>query len=105
MLDANECECSEAGQDGLVDLTLKFETQRIVEAVGDVNDGDVLSLKLTGVLDVLHCEKPIQGADCIVVRGKARSLHGADINKDGKVDMVDFVILADNWLQSAIVED
>jgi len=48
--DVNDCNCTEEGPDGFLDLTLKFKTQRIVEAIGDVNDGDVWVLTLTGVL-------------------------------------------------------
>jgi hypothetical protein len=100
--DVNDCNCTTAGPDGYTDLTLKFLTQEIVEAIGDVNDGDVLPLALTGVV---FGERPIEGADCIVIRGKAKSLHGADINKDNVVDMADFAIFAQNWLQSSIVDD
>ena len=59
--DANDCNCTEEGPDGFLDLTLKFKTQRIVEAVGDVNDGDVRVLTLTGVLfDPMPFEAPIE---------------------------------------------
>jgi len=106
VLDANDCNCTREGPDGYLDLTLKFKTQEIVEAIGDVNDGDVRVLTLTGVLfDPMPFETPIEGADCIVIRGKAKSLHGADINKDGVVDMADFAIFAQNWLQSSIVDE
>lgn len=104
--DVNDCNCSEEGPDGLLDLTLKFATQAIVEAVGDVNDGDVLELELTGVLyDPIPCETPIEGADCIVIRGKHRAFDNADINRDGVVDGIDFAIIAENWLRSTIVEE
>jgi hypothetical protein len=94
--DANECECSTEGPDGFLDLTLKFETQEIIEAVGDVNDGDVLELPLTGVLSD---ETPIEGADCILIRGRHKPINPADINKDGVVNAADFVIFAQNWLK------
>ncbi len=100
--DSNDCNCTTDGPDGFLDLTLKFETQRIVEAVGDVNDRDVLTLELTGVL---YDETPIEGADCILIRGRHKPINPADINKDGTVDMADFAIFAQNWLQSSIVED
>jgi hypothetical protein len=58
------CECNTIGPDGYLDLTLKFKTQEIVEAIGDVNDGDILPLELTGVS---FDETPIEGADCILV--------------------------------------
>ncbi len=102
VLDANDCNCTTDGPDGFLDLTLKFKTQEIVEVIGEVNDGDVLTLELTGVL---FGETPIEGADCIVVVGKFKPFNKADINKDGMVDTLDFTIIADNWLESTILED
>ncbi|MHC4735896.1 MAG: hypothetical protein ACYTDW_15780, partial [Planctomycetota bacterium] len=84
--DANECECSTEGPDGFPDLKLKFETQRVVEAIGEVDHGDELVLELTGVLSD---ETPIEGSDCVIIRGK---------------HMADFAAFAENWLQSSIVE-
>ena len=104
--DSNDCNCTEEGPDGFLDLTLKFENQRIVEAIGDVNDGDVLTLELTGVLfDPMPFETPIEGADCILIRGRHKPINPADINKDGVVDTVDFAIFSENWLQSSIIDD
>jgi probable HAF family extracellular repeat protein len=103
--DTNDCNCSEAGPDGYLDLTLKFETQEIVEAIGDVNDGDILTLELTGVLfDPIPFETPIVGADCILIRGKHKPFNKADINKDGVVNNIDFALIAENWLESSSVE-
>jgi len=101
-LDSNDCNCTTDGPDGFLDLTLKFKTQEIVEAIGEVNNGDVLTLELTGVL---FGERPIEGLDCILIRGKHKPFNKADINKDGVVNSVDFAIIAENWLQSSIVED
>jgi len=104
--DANDCNCTEEGPDGFLDLTLKFKTQRIVEAIGDVNDGDVLVLELTGVLyDPPPYETPIEGADCVLIRGRHKPINPADINKDGVVNTADFAIFAQNWLQSSIVDE
>jgi len=106
VLDANDCNCTDEGPDGLVDLALKFETQRIVEAIGDVNDGDVRVLELTGVLiDPIPFETPIEGADCILIRGRHKPINPADINKDRVVDMLDFSEIAENWLQTSIVDE
>lgn len=49
-----------SGPDGYLDLTLKFETQEIVEELGAVNDGDVVPLYLTGNL---FGGAPMGGAD------------------------------------------
>ena len=101
--DSNDCNCmTTESPDGFLDLTLKFETQRIVEAIGDVNDGDVLELPLTGVLSD---ETPIEGADCILIRGRHKPINPADINKDGVVNAADFAIFTQNWLQSSIVDE
>lgn len=102
LADANECECTTEGPDGYLDLTLKFKTQEIVEAIGEVNHGEVLPMVLTGVLSD---ETPIEGADCIVIRGKHKPSNKADINKDGVVNSLDFAILAKNWLQSNTIDD
>ncbi len=97
----NDCECSTEGPDGFLDLTLKFEMQRIVEAIGEVNHGDELTLKLTGVLSYgTH----IEGSDCVIIHGRHKPVNKADFNGDGIVDMADFAAFAENWLQSSIVE-
>jgi hypothetical protein len=65
------CECIVEDEDGFDDLTLKFDTQAIVGALGDVNDGDELVLTLTGrLLD----GTPIEGQDCIVIGEKGKDL-------------------------------
>ena len=100
--DANDCECATLGGDGYLDLTLKFMTQDIVATFGEVNHDDVLELQLDGVLSD---ETPVEGADCVVIRGKHKPINKADINKDGVVNMLDVVMVAGNWLECSIVED
>jgi len=67
--EAEVCECTTAGPDGYLDLTLKFNVQEIVTALGEVNDGDELELTLTGVL---NDGKPIEGKDCIIIISKGK---------------------------------
>jgi hypothetical protein len=98
----DECACNEYGPDGWPDLTLKFETQQIVETIGDVNDGDVLPLTLTGVL---RDGTLIEGTDCVVIRGKHKPFNKGDLNKDGLVNVFDFAMMAEDWLQSTLVEE
>jgi hypothetical protein len=69
LVDADECECSTEEPDGYMDLTLKFNTQEIVGAIGLVADGDELVLELTGLL---HDDTPITGADCVIIRAKGQ---------------------------------
>ncbi len=99
LTDPIECECTTNGPDGYLDLTLKFDTQKIVETLEEVNKGDILTLPLTGVL---YDETPIEGADCIVIVGRHKPINEADINKDGVVNSVDMAIVAENWLESSI---
>ncbi len=100
--DSNDCNCIEEGPDGYPDLVLKFKTCEILQAIGDVNDGDVLKLELTGVL---YDERQIEGADCVLIRGKHKPFNKADFDKDGVVNTIDFAIFTQQWLQSSIVED
>jgi hypothetical protein len=102
VLDANDCNCVTDGPDGYLDLTLKFKTPQIVEGLGEVNDGDILTLALTGVLSD---KTPIEGADCIRVINnvpKALAAKKSDINGDGIVNITDFSILSKYWLESTI---
>ena len=62
--DGEECECTTAGPDGYMDLTLKFEKWEIVAALGSVSHGDVIPLTLTGeLLD----GTPFEGTDCVSI--------------------------------------
>jgi hypothetical protein len=78
--DSDECNCNINEPDGLLDLTLKFETQKLVEAIGEVDHDDELVLELTGVLSD---ETPIEGNDCIIIRGKDKPLNRADSDGNG----------------------
>ena len=55
--------------------------------------------------DPIPFETPIEGADCVLVKGWHKAPNKADINKDGVVDMTDFAIISENWLQSSIVDN
>ena len=54
-----------AAGDGIMDLSLKFVAQEIVAALGDVTDGQVLVLHLTGNLKEEFSGTPIQGEDVV----------------------------------------
>jgi alpha-tubulin suppressor-like RCC1 family protein len=53
------------GPDGYFDLIVQFDTQAILEAIGEVSKGDVIELLLTGVQ---FDKTPIEGTDCVVIR-------------------------------------
>jgi len=100
--DANDCNTLEYLPDGYVDLTLKFDTQQILQVIGDVNDGDIIELQLNAVL---YDETIIFGSDFIEIKGFHKLPKKADINKDGIVDLADFAILTEDWLRSNIAEN
>jgi len=60
-------ECTTAGPDGYLDLTLKFDVQEIVAALGGVSNGNVLVLTLTGSLLEEFNGTPIEGEDVIII--------------------------------------
>lgn len=63
-------DCTEEGPDGYLDLTLKFKAQEVVDALGDVSDGDVLVLQLTGKLKDEFGGTPIVGEDVVWILEK-----------------------------------
>jgi hypothetical protein len=70
LVDASECECYTEEFDDFLDLTLKFDRQAIVNAIGEVVNGEELILELTGTL---RDGTPIIGEDCIIIRSKGKS--------------------------------
>lgn len=63
-------DCWSVGADGFMDLVLKFDTQELVDALGEVLDGEVRVLNLTGVL---QDGTPIQGSDVVILKKKKRN--------------------------------
>jgi len=64
-----ECECNdtELGADGYVDLTLKFDNKEFFNSFGPVNGGDIFTLVLTGeFMDGSNFE----GDDCVLIPNK-----------------------------------
>jgi len=69
-----DCLCTTEGPDGFMDLSLKFDTQAIIEAIGEVEDGEMIILTLTGsLLD----GTPIQGTDCVLILKKGKQVINA----------------------------
>lgn len=67
--------CTTEGPDGFMDLVFKFKTQEIVEAMnGDVSDGDIIFLTLTGRLLREYNGSPFAGRDWVVII-KKKSNH------------------------------
>lgn len=59
---ADECDCTTLGPDGYLDITLKFDAEAIVAALGTVYDGEIRALTLTGMT---FDPTPIEGTDCV----------------------------------------
>jgi hypothetical protein len=62
--------CNELGPDGYLDLTLKFNTQEVVQALGNVVDRDCLMLTITGKLKDEFGGNPVVGEDRVLIREK-----------------------------------
>jgi hypothetical protein len=77
--DDTECACTTDGADGYMDLTLKFKTQEIASALGEVVDDEMWMLHLTGNL---KDGTPIEGTDCIIIKkiNKLSSRQKSDKN-------------------------
>ena len=65
-------DCEEVYPDGYMDLTLKFDTQEVVAALGEVSDGDCLVLTLSGQLMEEFGGTEISGEDVIVILNKSK---------------------------------
>lgn len=75
------CACHDMGPDGYMDLTLKFRVADLISVLGQVHDGDVIPLLLTGLLDA---GGEFEGSDCVVIRGDYSGGDGlASPNQDG----------------------
>ncbi len=82
-INIEECnidDCHELSGDGYVDLTLKFDSQEIYEAIGEVYDRECLILELTGKLKTAHGELPIKGGDVVSILKKGRKQNVAPAN-------------------------
>ena len=66
------CGCHTCGPDGLMDMTLKFNSRDVAALLGDYEDGDVVELALSGYLMEAFGGTPIVGADCVVILKKGK---------------------------------
>jgi hypothetical protein len=71
-----ELDCLDDGPDGWLDLTLKFKTQDIVAALGEVGDDECRVLMLTGNLKEEFGSTPIEGEDVVVIKNKGKGRGG-----------------------------
>ncbi|MCH7677382.1 hypothetical protein IH879_20875 [candidate division KSB1 bacterium] len=71
----DDCDCTTAGADGFDDLTLKFDTQAIVAALENIEDGDTVGLTLTA--ELFDCTL-IEGKDCVIIKKKKKQKSGTN---------------------------
>jgi hypothetical protein len=64
------CDCHELTGDGYLDLILKFKTQEVINSIGFVYDGYVITLLISGNLKEEYDGIPILGSDCVVIKDK-----------------------------------
>lgn len=67
-----DCDCEELAPDSYEDLELKFDTQEIVDSMGDVDDGEEVTLTLTGKLLESAGGTGIEGVDCVLIKDKGK---------------------------------
>ena len=82
-INIDECnidDCHELTGDGYVDMTIKFDSQEIYAAIGEVYDRECLILELTGKLKTAHGELPIKGGDVVSILKKGRKQNVAPAN-------------------------
>jgi hypothetical protein len=65
LINGQECECESKKKDGIVDLTMKFDTEQVIETLGEVEDGQEWLLHLGGSL---YDGTAIEGTDCILIK-------------------------------------
>ncbi len=65
---ADAYDCTEEGPDGIIDLTFRFKTQEVLAALGEVTDGEVLVLSLTGMLTEECGGRSFEGEDVVIIR-------------------------------------
>ena len=78
--DAEQCECTTAGADGYKDLTIKFDKKAVIAALGPIEDGQIIPLYINGEL---YDGVPIEGMDCVIIRGKSSGDNSAPADGSG----------------------
>lgn len=63
-------DCTQNGPDGLSDLTLKYDTQSVLAAIGEVNNGNCIRFTITGNL---WDGTPFEGTDLVFIRERGKS--------------------------------
>ncbi len=76
--------------------------EELINSQGELTQGQTLVLTLSGEL---YDHTPIEGADCVVLVGNAPKALAAkrwDYNEDDIVNILDFAVMAQYWLESTV---
>jgi hypothetical protein len=76
--------CTTAGPDGYLDLTLKFDEQAIVDALGEIEDGKCLILTFTGNLKEEFGGTAFSGHDVVRIINKDQTAGQPPASVQGK---------------------
>lgn len=74
MQECNIDDCHELEGDGYNDLTLKFDTQEVAAAIGEVTDRDCLHIELLGKLKAGNGGATIRGFDVVSILKKGKKI-------------------------------
>ena len=77
--DGKNCECTDEGADGFIDLTLKFNRNAIVDTLMKLPAEDMLELTISGML---KDETEFEGTDCIRLLKSGRMPEAVEIDND-----------------------
>jgi len=84
--------CNESEPDGSMDLTLKFRTQDVVAAIGEVIDGEELVLTISGKLrDEDENETEFKGSDSVIILSKGSKGYDGIKVEGGTFTRLDFI--------------
>ena len=84
----SDCACPETGSDGLVDLVLKFDQRELLDALGELHDGEVRTLTFAGNT---KRGRTLSGADCLTVKfGPVRANPGGSRNFPGNSNLATY---------------
>ena len=73
-LTGDACGCTTDAEDGFTDMTIKFNAQEIVAALGEVSDGETRPLYLTANLKETFGGSHLEGFDCVIIKAKVGKL-------------------------------
>ena len=67
VINGQECECDSKKKDGFLDLIIKFDTEQVIDALSEIEEGQEWLLRLMGSL---YDGTAIEGSDCILIKKK-----------------------------------